>query len=200
VNVFSPTLSGDQEWSTCIGFASNVPTGLINGVNNTIPYYAPLPGTNAGFAATLEVVPAAFSVQVMNGNPLQTTTGIIAAAVCPTSFDLNDNARTWNAFADAFVSYMKPRLLTAPKLALRGIHMDSYPMDMNDLSEFAKTRVFTAIPTTLNGTITPAGMAPIVVINEDETDLTYLVAVEWRVRFDWENPAVASHTSHGSTP
>jgi len=31
-------------------------------------------------------------------------------------------------------------------------------------------------------------------------DLDYLITIEWRVRFDISNPAVASHVNHGYTP
>jgi hypothetical protein len=43
----------------------------------------------------------------------------------------------------------------------------------------------------------PEGWAPMAIYNPNNTPLSLLVTVEWRVRFDISNPAVSSHTHHG---
>ena len=94
--------------------------------------------------------------------------------------------------------------MSAGKLALRGVQMDSYPLNMSALADFRPVANTADAAVTWDATnlIHPLGFAPIVVINQASTEtpplkLNFLVTVEWRVRFDIGNPAVASHTHHG---
>lgn len=211
VNVFGVTknpISSDSTnvWSNVICFQSNNTSNPINDTNNTDIKTIPIPGGTIDEDSTLSCVPAAISVQVMNPNSLQTTSGIVYAAVCPTQLNLCNNTRSWEDFEDEFTSYMKPRLLSAPKLALRGVQMNSYPLNMSTLSQFDKVIKYGDQPITWASGIPETsllsldGLAPMVVVNRNGANLTYCVSVEWRVRFDIGNPAVSSHKHHGITP
>jgi hypothetical protein len=138
----------------------------------------------------------------MNPNALQTTAGIVAMAVCNTQLNLNDRVETWNDISTEFVSYFRPRLCSAGKLALRGVQMNSYPMNMSELADFKPMNASAGGgTTTLNGNNLDAkGWAPIVINNKNGVALDLLISIEWRVRFDIGNPAVASHQHHGVTP
>lgn len=172
----------------------------VNQGGNTNRFVVPVPGgTLAG--SSLSVVPAAVSVQIMNPEALQTTTGIIAGAVCQTQFDINGRTETYNDLSTEFISFFKPRLLSAAKLALRGVQANAYPLNMSSIADFTPLTPYTENPFTLNGaSIYPEGWSPIVIVNSDGVALQLLVSIEWRVRFDIGNPAVASHTHHGVTP
>jgi len=98
--------------------------------------------------------------------------------------------------------------MTNPKLALKGIQMNSYPLNMAAISNFEAVQAHAEGITTwtsANGdakqTQYLTGWAPIVVVNKGHlTDpLTFCVTVEWRVRFDISNPAVSSHQHHTVT-
>lgn len=172
----------------------------INQPGNARRYSVPIPGGNAIAGSTITVVPAALSVQLMNPEALQGTHGIIAGAVCHTQFDINDRTETFNDLSTEVISYFKPRLMSAAKLALRGVQANSYPLNMSSVADFKPITAPTDGDFTLNGVLRPEGWAPIVFVNHGGVGLEYLVSVEWRVRFDIGNPAVASHAHHGVTP
>lgn len=188
-------------WSNVVGVSSVVNGTAINAGSNVKIHTVPLPGGNL-VGSGLTMVPAAISVQVLNGEALQTTTGIMAAGVCHTQMDLNDRTETWNDVSTEFISYFRPRMMSAGKLALRGVQMNAYPLNMSALADFRPYTLSTdGAVTTYNGSaIAPEGFSPIVIVNNSGVTLQYLVSVEWRVRFDLGSPAVASHTHHGVTP
>lgn len=215
VNIFGTALDSNSNWSSTVHWAeaAGAYANPINGNSNTTISNIPLPGVGHAADATTDItsltcVPSAFSVQVMNTNALQTTQGLVYAAVCPTMLSMIDNTRTWSDFEGDFVSYMKPRLMSMPKLALRGVQMNSYPLNMSAVSNFEGASYKSdgvatwASSAGLRGAQFIAGWAPIVIVNTGHaTDpLTVAVTVEWRVRFDMANPAVASHTHHPVTP
>jgi hypothetical protein len=196
--------TGQKTFWTTIGMIKSVNSALaINAVNNSYLHAVPFPGVDAT-GSSLSAVPAAISVQVMNPNPLNATSGIIAGAVCPTQLDLRGRTETWAEFGTEFVSFMRPRLMSAGKLALRGVQVDSYPLNMSALADFRPVRGYTDATFTWDAANAthPSGFAPIVVINQASSDdppleLNFLVTIEWRTRFDIGNPAVSSHTHHG---
>lgn len=160
------------------------------------PYKMPM--LESGLGQHAQITPSACSVQIMNGNALQTTSGMLYIGklkVQPTY--AGDTIDTAQNIADNFVSYMAPRLCAAAKLALRGIHVDSHPLNMNRLADF--TQVYRGFPSTLgvwtNG-LSPAGFAPIVIYNPSGVELNVLVCHEYRTRFELFNPASASHQYH----
>ena len=155
----------------------------------------------SGFNAA-QIAPAAFSIQLMNPNALQTTSGIVYGGRLRTSWKASENLTTiGTSLANNFVSYNNPRLMAAAKLAFRGVQCDLVPFNMNLLSDFtvAETRDDGTGAATATAPDN-SGFAPMVVFNPSKIRLQYLVCCEWRVRFDPTNPAQASHVQHQAAP
>lgn len=164
----------------------------------------------AGVASsTFSCVPAAITVQVMCPNPLQLAGGQAAMAVVPARLDLSGPNQTWDSVNQQLISYFKPRLLTGGKLALRGVQCSSFPLSMAQCSKFMGCSGYNDMIDAWNHDtrLSPEGWAPIVFMNQSQgaaveethTPYTFLVTVEWRVRFDISNPAVSSHQQHPTT-
>jgi hypothetical protein len=165
----------------------------ISGPTNARSFGMPLDGL--GSAATL--VPSAISVQVMCPTALQTASGIVYAGVMNTQAKIGGRVESWIDYMDKFVQFQSPRLLAASKLALRGVQINSYPLNMTEVSKF------TALEQTEDkqfqfddGSREPAGWAPIMIYNPAAADLELLITFEYRVRFDLDHPASSSHTHH----
>ncbi len=161
-----------------------------------IPHKMPLLEAIGDHAQT---VPAACSVQVMNSNALQTTSGMLYIGkmkVQPAY--AGDNTYTAGNMADNYVSYMAPRLCSAGKLALRGVHVDAHPLNMNRLADFTQIyRGFIGGATQIwPPGLTPTGFTPIVIYNPAGIEIDLLICQEFRTRFDLFNPASASHKFH----
>jgi hypothetical protein len=117
-------------------------------------------------------------------------------------FDLTDSTEIWTDISQKTVAYFRPRLLSAGKLALRGVQLNSMPLSMSDCSDFAPLQITAAVttpPLWNSPQGRPVGWAPIVIVNPDTAPIMLLITIEWRVRFDISNPAVSSHTHHGVT-
>jgi len=185
---------GVENWNGICMISDVAATLPINDPNNAASFVLPLGGL--GPAVTL--VPSAISLQLMCPAPLQTAEGIIYAGLMNTMPDVGNRAETWRSYFDKFVNFQSPRLLTAGKLALRGVQIDSYPLNMSDVSDF--TARYNSVDNsgfTWNDYVAePRGWAPIMVYNPSHANLEYLITVEYRVRFDLDNPASASHTHH----
>lgn len=165
----------------------------INGPSNAQTTTIDLSGL--GPAATL--VPAALSVQVMCPTALQDASGIIYAGVMNTQAAIGGRADTWTAYMEKFVQFQNPRLLAASKLALRGVQINSYPLNMTEVSRFTPLRKETDATITYGETnAEPVGWAPIAIYNPSGATLELLITVEYRVRFDLDHPASASHKYH----
>lgn len=173
----------------------------------------PIPGSagmGVNHSSALTCCPAAMSVQIMNPEVFSDARGQCAAAVCPTQLDLCGSTMSWNNLKDAAISYMGPRLLSGGKLVFRGIQMNSHPLSMSDCSDFRPIYNSGDIAGAqwendpAGAPLHPEGWAPMVFINSynaavepsQRKDMTFLVCQEWRVRFDIQNPAVASHVHH----
>jgi hypothetical protein len=200
VIMFNTSVNNDGAWNAYCALSSVDEATAISSANNTRVHGVPFPGndiTGSGITA----VPSAMSVQVMNPGALQTTTGIFAGVVVPTQLALAGRNETWDDLVTQVISYMRPRLMSAGKLALRGVQADAYPLNMAALANFE--HVSDGGADGQNKTwisdlgIYPAGFTPIVFVNESKQQMNYLVTVEWRVRFDIGNPAVATHVDHG---
>lgn len=165
-----------------------------------------MPLLSSGLGANCQVCPSAVSVQIMNGNSLQLTNGMtyIGKSTVQTAYAGETNM-TGDDIGQNFVSFMSPRMCAAAKLALRGIHVDAHPLNMNRLSDF--TQIYRGFPHAsasaaspghqawpLN--LTPTGFTPIVIFNPDGIELSLLVCQEYRTRFELFNPACASHKFH----
>jgi hypothetical protein len=198
MNIFVPfqhnSTVSEREWLSCVGVRNVVRNDPVNGPNNTHFIDGPSP---AEISSAAEAVPAALSVQVMNPEALQGTTGIIAIGRVNQQLNLVNEIGDWDAVGSRFISYYSPRLCSAAKLALRGVRCSAYPLDM---SEYADFRQLSGIQGdgTWDNHLVPAALSPIVVYQPGTPiNLNFLVTIEWRVRFDPLNPATASHTFHG---
>lgn len=195
--LLGPSFNGNTgEWTNHCAYA-------YNDVNKTAATNNNLKGVvfdtmTGGSWNGAQITPAAFSIQIMNPEALQTTTGIVYAGRLRTAYKMSENTGTsGTAIAQQFISYNNPRLLAAAKLAFRGVQIDEVPFNMSDLAKF--TPVFDATNGDTTGSSSMqdnAGFAPAFVYNPRGIQLQYLVCCEWRVRFDPSNPAQASHVQH----
>lgn len=145
------------------------------------------------------LVPAALTVQIMNGESLQTADGVAYIGRSKTVLDLMGDSRTWETVMQELVSYSAPRLCSGGKLALRGVEVDAIPNNMSVLSDFVPRRVAANGLKTWTESAAAMdfeGFGPIFVYNPDKIALKYLVTIEWRMRFDPLNPAYAGHVTH----
>jgi len=198
--MFGGFQNGSDEWRALCALGSVDEAGACTAAMNCNSYKIPFPGFQPGLlgGSSVTAVPCALSVQAMNPNALQTTAGIFAGTVCNTQLDMTSKpAMKWNDLCDFVVSYMKPRLMSAAKLSLRGVQADAYPLNMSKLSDFTDIDPSSDGAFTWSSSVYPTGFSPIVFVNEQKQNMNYLVTMEWRVRFDITNPAVASHVNHG---
>lgn len=198
----------DNEWTNvcCLGSVnagigmdatSNTRSWTMSGINSTT------------LGGSISLVPSAMTIQCLNPEALQTTQGIIYGGVLPVVPKLLDDSRTWNVAAAGFVNFCKPRLMSAAKLALRGVEASLVPMDMDALSDFTTlssqvdrtgddgtTVTSWNTAATNNLSVQPTGFSPLVIYNPNQVALQYLVTVEYRMRFDIAHPAVSTHSFH----
>lgn len=184
----------DGSWSTvCCVRSINGAATINNAVANAYALTSPLSGL--GSAVTL--CPSGLSVQIMNPEALQTTAGVVYAGVMHTQAKIGGRAENWESYFDKFVEYQAPRMMSAGKLALRGVQINSYPLNMTEVSKFSELTQDTDQSFVYGeGQPEAAGWAPILVYNPSGIALEYIVTSEWRVRFDLDHPASSSHTYH----
>jgi len=189
--------SNAGEWSNTCAIGSILPGTAINSTTaNAYLYSCPLSFSSVG-SSLATAVPSAVTVQILNPQALQTTSGVIYAGIMSTQAAIGGRSQTWEALFDTFVNYMSPRLLSAAKLSLRGVQMSSYPLNMNPISEFTELMERADTASVMNENVEePCGWAPMLVYNPNGVQLEYLVTVEWRVRFDLQNAASAGHVHH----
>jgi len=187
----------ETTWLNIVGVSSVTSTSPINGTGNA-NFRASAALADAAINGA-KMVPAAMTVQIMNPDALQMTSGIVYIGRAKTVLDLMGDSRTWDNVAQELVAYSAPRLCSAGKLALRGVQVSAVPNNMSVLSDFcprvsspsgAQTWTKATYPTDLEG------LAPIFIYNPNGVPLQLLVTVEWRMRFDPLNPAYASHVNH----
>jgi len=188
---------GKHEWTE---------VAMVHSVNSTLPINAPANARavtvaldGLGEAATL--VPSALSVQIMCPTNLQSANGIVYAGVMNTQAEIGGRTETWNSYMEKFVQFQSPRLLAASKLALRGVQINSYPLNMAEVSKF--TPLARELDTNFDYNeynYFPTGWAPIAIYNPSGAELELLITIEYRVRFDLDHPASAGHTHHPIVP
>jgi len=194
------TTGSGRNWTDVVALGCG---NLTKKPNETAWSAYKMPMLAQGLGEHCQITPSACSVQVMNGNALQTTSGMLYIGklkVQPTY--AGDDVDTGATIANNFVSYMAPRLCAAAKLALRGVHVSAHPLNMNRLADF--TQIYRGIPgstgspeqTTWANGLSTVGFTPIVIYNPDGVDLNLLVCHEYRTRFELFNPACASHKYH----
>lgn len=187
-----------ERWYAACGLEDVSSTSAINAADNC--RMIPMNLTLGGMA---DAVPASMTVQIMNGEALQTTTGIFYMGRVSQQMVAAGETRTWDSLRDQFISYFRPRLLSAGKLALRGVQCNALPLDMGDYSNFTGVQNSLSQPFTWEEESTaPACLTPIVFAHSNgasSAEITFLVTMEWRVRFDPSHPAASSHTHHPTT-
>lgn len=187
--------SGRPVWANTV-IAHNIGGGLvpING-SGTVNFQG-LSLFGPGGLGNAVVVPSAISVQILNKEAVQTSEGIVTASRSKQVLDLAGDSQTWASLFDNLQITTGPRLMSAAKLAFRGVTVDAIPMNLSALSDFRPT---TVIPNGQNtweratNEIDLEGFAPIWIYNSDNIELEYVVTVEYRVRFPPNNVASAAH-------
>lgn len=186
-------------WTNVCGVSAVSGAGSIGLASNTrFHSFGAMGSGTTGVAPgwqSCTLVPAAFSVQIMNPQPLQTTTGMTYVGRCRFMPNLINRTETWDSLEAQLISYNNPRLCAAGKLALGGVHVDTMPFNMSALSNFEELALYDNGVGTLNPTygIDCEGFAPVFIANPNAIALQVLVCCEWRVRFDPTNPAQAAH-------
>ncbi len=197
---FYGAATGENQWLSWCGIRqSGADTDLVSGAAGIQPLLVP---TNV-LGSAAELVPSAMTVQVVNANGMNNANGTYLMARCNQGLHFGGtSATTWGDLKAQFVSYFSPRMLAAGKLALRGSKCSSYPIDMTEFSDFAPRA--NVVTTAWDSAFQPGALAPIVFVPNQASDATatsiqFLVTIEWRVRFDPLNPAVAAHDHHPIT-
>jgi hypothetical protein len=202
--IFGPNVNTNQDagqWTNSYAVSTNVPmSDLMNSANGVVRHaFGSMTGD--GWGHSTSATPAAFSIQIMNPEALQTTSGMLYIGRAKQRLNLNemDLSNSFQDLADSLVSYSNPRLCSAGKLALRGVQVDAIPNNMSKLADFSTLQYDpTATVTTLTtgSSLHSDGFNPIFVYNPTGVRIQVLVTCEWRVRFDPTNPAYASVVHH----
>jgi hypothetical protein len=199
--IIAPVMRKEENgmhWMASCGMRAIDMAAAVNGTNNTstLPIPAPVELNSAA-----ECVPSAISIQVMNGNALQTTSGMIAIGRVNQQLHLSEETASWEELGARFISYYSPRLCAAPKLALRGVRCSAYPLNMDEYASFARIKANHGVFSMGEG-FTCGAFSPICIFQTQTPaiELSVMVHIKWRVRFDPLNPATASHTFHPHTP
>lgn len=204
------SVDGRQGWTNIIGRAAVDSATAVNGTNNCLALSMV---ALRAMDRNTQLVPSALTVQVMNPEAVQTTTGMVWGGICKTQLPIGDSTESWGTYSSEYISLMTPRVMSAAKLAFKGVIGNALPLNMSELSNFhpltqsvSEDPVITTTwkPTAGNTPEVdgqPMGLTPIMFVNPEQVGLIYQVTVEYRVRFALSNPAAASHTAHkaGST-
>lgn len=185
----------EGRWSDLCGITFNNENQTIGNAGNVNVIKFDSIRSNGSWTGT-QATPAAFSVQVMNPNALQTTSGIVYIGRIRTSLKWSEDLGTAvKAKFMQFINYNNPRLCSAAKLAFRGVQVDLVPYNMSELANFTgiDDPSFTQYGA---ASANPYGFAPMLIYNPQGIDLQFLICCEWRVRFDPSNPAQATHEIH----
>jgi len=201
LNFFGPMMNrADGVWSSQLGVGVVEGSDKPKDANNSYAWHFSQLGADTWNGA--QVTPSAFSVQVMNPQAIQTTSGILYLGRIRTALKLTDNLDTvYNDLANYIISYNNPRLCAAAKMAFRGVQVDLVPFNMAELANF--TKIESASDTTYTVTSTSpdfVGFAPMFIWNPSKIPLQLLICCEWRTRFDPSNPAQATHVQHQHAP
>mgnify|MGYP003701576721 FL=1 len=195
-----------REWVDTVGISFGV-TSMQNAISS---------GDNARvFTRSMgrgwdnaSIVPSAFSIQVMNPQPMQTAQGMFYIGRLGYVPNLVGDLRTVEEFKNECIAYFAPRLCSGGKLVMRGIQADCLPFNMNEMADFENWRKMQSNASTITyrepttpaepGLQTFGAMAPIFIATDGnisaERPLELLICQEYRVRFDPTNPAAAAHT------
>lgn len=186
---------------SCCGLHTNTGTGNLNATT-----WSTIENDQLGLFDTTQIgnsyIPSAFTVQAMCTDPINTASGLVRGTIMRQAINLHDQTSTvLNWYAGAFV-VNPPRLMTAGKLALRGVVAHSVPMNMSKLSDFyfGQNIASTTAPGADFEEFTATGMTPILIENTGGANMAYIITTEYRVRFEAMVIAAATHVSHPATP
>lgn len=194
-------------WSNQVGISSVSLSGAINANNGSRSFNVDVSGWGPGTT----LVPSAYTIQIINPEALQGTSGYVWVGRLSNRAMLNESStKTWDEAAAALVQFQAPRMLAAAKLSFRGVTVDAIPADMNSLSEF--TPIVTTHPYHQDGSdftwqspgdhagaenvMEYSGFLPIFIYNPSAIGLQVQVTCEYRLRFDPFHPATSSHRYH----
>lgn len=187
----------EPAWTNVCAIADVAVGTAVNAANNATKTVYDM----SALSGAVTIAPSALTIQVMNPTALQTAAGMNYMGRSTAQYQLGADTRTWQEIADGFVAFMSPRLVAAAKLCLRGVTVNSSPLNMSALADFRPLSHATNGAFTWDASAaTPQGLAPIILYNPSGTVLEVLVTTEWRVRFDPTNPAASSHTYHSPAP
>jgi len=185
---------GTDKWFDICSIQAVNSANAINGVLNTA--YLPIPGLDSLSATATEIVPAALSVRIANGNALNTTSGMIYLGRSTGNLGYGGSTQTWDALANNLVTTSKTLSVPAARLVLTPHIAHSYPLNFNEFTEWNEPIVSSVEfnPFTWSDErIKPAALAPLWVYNPSAVQLDYTVTMQWRVRLDVSNPLVSDH-------
>jgi len=201
LNFFGPMFDrGSGTWTSQLGVGVVEAADKPNTANNNYAWHFSQLGASTWDGA--QVAPAAFSLQVMNPQAIQTTSGVIYLGRIRTALKLTDNLNTvYRDLANYVISYNNPRLCAAAKMAFRGVQVDLVPFNMSELSNFTKVESAADSTYTMSSnSFDFVGFAPMFIWNPQKVPLQLLICCEWRARFDPSNPAQATHVQHPHAP
>lgn len=189
--------SGDSpewKWSNIVGVQAVAMASAIKAVSNTRPFVM---DTFAGLLRS-GIVPSAQTIQVINTEALQGTSGLAMGAVSPQILRIANSTDSWKQLFSELTSFSQPRLMSAPKLALRGVMSHCVPADMSELADFASPGEMSGTDFTWDGSygLKFSGMLPVWYYVPAGHTLTFIVTVELRTRFEPGNPATSGHEYH----
>lgn len=176
--------TGVMEWASASG-------GLP--MQSTIPVMRGFPGLGDDY-----FVPAAMTIQVLNTNALQSTNGLIVAGNMKTSLAPGAKTANISTVFNELINVSAPRLMSAPKLALRGVQADLQPSNMSALADFRLPGSSGSSPQVMNAQ--SDGFLPMFLRNEQQVTLNFVVTIELRMRFSTSNIASASHRQYPHAP
>jgi hypothetical protein len=193
------TYRGQQagNWRSTVAVSSVTNNTAINAANNAFAW-----NLVPDFSGETTMAPSALTVQCTNPNALQTTSGIVYAGVMKSQAALAGNTTTWDNFSVQFVQTQSARVISAGRLAVRGVTASSYPIHVTPIQDFVQMTVTNDSAFTWDSSnIQPVGFAPIVFINTQsggtpDLPLEYMVTLEYRVRYDLLLSASSAHTYH----
>lgn len=183
-----------EHWSNVVAIGCVDENSSISAPNNAYRW-----AFNQSGLQEASITPSAVSVSCMNPQAVQTTTGIVYGGRCKTQLKLHDSTDTWTSFANDYVAFNGPRLMSAAKLAMAGVSIDAVPYNMAALSDFRELEVYGDTVFSWNGstsTLDSEGFAPVVWYNPNKLPLQFIVTVECRTRFPVQHVAQSSHRHH----
>lgn len=192
-----------QKWFGVAGL-QNVPGLLGNAVNaaaSTQALY--IPGLDSLISSSTEIVPAAYTVRLMNGNALQTTNGIVYIGRSNSNLAYGNSTTTWGALGTALASTMNTISVSAARLALNPHRANCLPLDYNEMCDFQEivTGSGYAAPFAWTGeALRPGAMSPLFVYNPAGITLEFQVTIQWRLRLDPLNPLASDHKQYRTSP